>query len=310
VHSAAFINELPLRGEGGIQITVNAEGRSAEPVFAQDLRATPDYFRTAGIPLRRGRTLSAVVDSGSPAEVVVNEELARRLWPGEDAVGKRLVFPGRGAPIEVVGIAADTRAASLDNDTIIPQMYHSLLATPYSDMALLARGRVSAEILPAVLQEAVRATARDQAVYNVRTMEEVIASTIAPRRTNTLLLSIFGALALVLAALGVYGLVAYGVVRRTREIGIRLALGAPAGRVMRSVMLEGLALAAAGAVLGLAGAWALTRGLASMVYGVSPADPVSFAAGPVALVAIALLATLLPARRATRVDPSRAMRAE
>ncbi|HEX8359643.1 MAG TPA: ADOP family duplicated permease, partial [Longimicrobium sp.] len=311
VQSAAFINELPLRGEGGIRITVQAEGRTAEePVFAQDLRATPDYFRTAGIPLRRGRTLAAVADSLAPAEVVVNEALARRLWPGQDALGKRLVFPGTREPIEVVGIAANARAAKLDEDSVMPQMYHSLAVTPYKNMALLARGRVSAEVLPAVLQEAVRATARDQAVYNVRTMEEVIASTIAPRRTNTLLLSLFGALAAALAALGVYGVVAYGVVRRTREIGIRLALGARQGQVMRSVMGEGLALAAAGAVLGLAGAWALTRALATLAYGVSPADPVSFAAGPVALVAVALLATLLPARRATRVDPSRAMRSD
>ena len=189
-------------------------------------------------------------------------------------------------------------------------MYNSLLAAPYQNLALVARGRIPADALTGLLQQAVHSVAPDQAVYNVRTMEQVISGTIAPRRTNTLLISIFGVLALVLAAVGVYGVIAYDVTRRAREIGIRIALGARPREVMSQVVRGGVVLAVAGIAIGLAGAWMLTRLLANLVYGVSPRDPIAFIIAPVVLLAIATIATVLPARRATRIDPMTTMRAE
>jgi predicted permease len=277
-------------------------------VFAQDLRVTPSYFRALGIPILRGRSLSPTVDSLAPPEIVINQELARQLWPGQDPIGKRIQF-GHDASV-VVGVAANVRPRALDDDEILPQMYNSLLAGSYQNLALVARGRIPADALAGLLQQAVRSVAPDQAVYNVRTMEQVISDTIAPRRTNTLLITIFGVLALVLAAVGVYGVIAYEVTRRTREIGIRIALGARPREVMSQVLRGGIVLAAVGIAIGLAGAWMLTRLLSNLVYGVSPRDPVAFILAPLVLLAIAILATLLPARRATRIDPVTAMRAE
>lgn len=312
IEAAAFINHLPLK-EGSVRFSVLAEGSPPpesfdEMIMAQDLRVTPGYFRTMGIPILRGRTLSAMPDSLAP-EILVNEALAELLWPGEEAVGKYTAGMFGGPPHEVVGVVGNVLPSSLESE-IIAQMYNSLLATPYDNLALVARGRVSSNVLISWLQQVIRAVAPEQAVYNVRTMEQVISGTVAPRRTNTLLVTVFGALAVVLASVGVYGVIAYGVTHRTREIGIRMALGARPRDVMLTFMREGVVLAAVGTALGLFGAWGLTRVLASLVYGVSPRDPVAFIVAPVVLLAIVAVATFLPARRATFVDPAEALRAE
>jgi putative ABC transport system permease protein len=311
---AALVNELPLRGEGGIRFTVQAEGKpapksTAEAIFAQDMRVSSGYFRALGIPLLRGRTLSTTSDSLAPGEVVISQELARLLWPGEDPIGKRIVSPGGAQRQEVVGVVGNVRPAKLE-DEMIPQIYASILRTPYPNFAVVARGPLPAGELARRMERAIHEVAPDQAVYNVRTMEQVISTTLAPRRTNTLLITLLGALALVLASVGVYGVIAYGVVRRTREIGIRLALGAHPRRIVLDVMREGIVLAAVGTALGLGGAWLLTRALAGLVYGVSARDPLSFVIAPVVLFAIALLASVLPARRAARVDPAAVLGAE
>ncbi|HEY8469909.1 MAG TPA: FtsX-like permease family protein, partial [Longimicrobiales bacterium] len=175
---------------------------------------------------------------------------------------------------------------------------------------IVARGNLPEGALMRHLRDAVRAVDSSQAVYNVRTMEQVIAHAIAPRRATTTLITGFGVLALLLAGIGVYAVVAFSVAQRTREIGIRMAMGARGNDVLRLVLREGAALAVAGAAAGLLGAWMLARVLAGMVYGVSPRDPVAFALAPAVLVSIALLASLLPARRATRVDPVEAIRVE
>ena len=310
VDAAALVTELPLRGEPAVMARVDAEGRTRaageEPAFAAFVNVTPDYFRTLGIPLLRGRTIAAVVDSVAPREVVINETLARSLWPSEDAIGRRLVF-GHDS-LRVVGIATDVRGRALDQPEANPVMYMPLGGS--ADLALVARGAMSAEVLAGRLREAVRAVDPAQAVYNVRPMETVIRTAIAPRRTNTFLISTFGIVAVLLAAIGVYGVIAYGVARRTREIGIRIALGAQRGDVLRLVVHEGVVLAVIGVALGLAGAWTLRRVIASLLFGITPADPVAFVAAPVALLAIALLASWLPARQAARVSPTEAIRAE
>jgi putative ABC transport system permease protein len=309
VVAAAAINELPLRGQWGVAFLIYPEGPRPEPErlqYAQDLRVTPDYFRTMGIRILAGRPPGAQPAGTEVGEVAINEALADAYWPGQSPIGARLQWPND-TVYEVVGVVSNVRPGSLD-DEVIPQAYYSLLDTPYPNAALVARGRISAEGLIGSLQQAVRAVAPGQAVYNVRTMEEVIAGAIAPRRTRTVLITTFGLVALCLAAVGVYGVIAFGVARRTREIGIRLALGANPGRVIGGVVAEGLVLALAGTVPGLAGAWLLSRFLESFVYGITTTDPVAFTAAPVALLAIATLAALVPAWRASRVNAVEAMR--
>lgn len=313
VTSAAVLNELPLRGAGGVAFLVYAEGREptggdgGERVIAQEMVVTDDYFRTLGIPVVSGRAPRPAADSMA-GEVVVSESLARALWPGESPLGRRLETP-RPGPRTVVGVVGDVRITALDDDDPTPQMYVPLLEHGQTNLAVVARGTLPPAALGGLLRQAVHAVDPDQAVYNVRPMEEVIAGAIAPRRTNTLLITIFGVVAVALAAVGVYGVVAYGVARRAREIGIRVALGATSRDVLGLVLREGLVLAGAGLVLGLAGAWALRRVLGSLLYGVTPNDPTAFA-GAAAVLVVALAATLLPARQALRVDPARTMRVE
>lgn len=314
VTDVAAVNELPLRGSGNILLSVVAEGRTVSPdaegVFAQPLYTTPSYFATLGIPLRRGRTFSVPYDSARPPEVIVNETMARKLWPGEDAIGKRIkgLFPGTPSPV-VVGVVGDVRPVSLESERQA-QMYYDLASMPPSNAALLARGTLPPEVMATRLREAVRAVDPAQAVYNVRPMTEVISGAIAPRRTNTTLLTLFGIVAVGLAAMGVYGVIAYGVTRRSKEIGIRMALGAQAGNIVALFAREGIILAVLGIALGAAGAWALRRVVASLLYGVSVDDPLAFGGAAVALLLIALVATLLPARAALKVDPARTIRVE
>jgi putative ABC transport system permease protein len=313
VENVAVVNELPLRGKSSISITVEAEGRPRDPNeemwFAQLLHTTPSYFETLGIPLLRGRTFTVPFDSARPREVIVNETLARRLWPGEDPLGRRMSSPMRGPAPVVVGVVGDVRAVSLESERT-PQMYYDLGAAPPSNAALLARGTLEPRALAARLQDAVHAVDPSQAVYNVRPMSEVISGAIAPRRANTFLITLFGVVAVGLAAIGVYGVIAYGVARRTREIGIRMALGARPGDVVGLVVREGLALAAVGVAIGLAGAWALRQFLAGLLYGITPNDPLAFGGAALVLLGIAAAATLIPARHALRVDPARAIRTE
>ncbi|HEU4628503.1 MAG TPA: ABC transporter permease [Gemmatimonadaceae bacterium] len=314
VQSAAWVNELPLRGKSSISISVQPEGRPPQDprdmIMAQLLYASADYFETLGISVLRGRGFTIPVDSTRP-EVIINETLARQLWPGENPIGQRLssIYPdGRPGPT-VVAIVGDVKAVSLESDAQ-GQMYYPIDDSPPSNGAILVRGTLEPRVLAARLHDAVRAVNPAQAVYNVRPMTEVIAGAIAPRRANTLLITAFGLVAVALAAVGVYGVIAYGITRRTREIGIRMALGARSGDVLALVLREGVALALLGVAIGLAGAWALRRVIASLLYGIAPSDPVTFVGAALALLVIALAATLLPARQALRVDPARTIRVE
>ena len=313
VSSVAAVNELPLRGQASIAITVAAEGAPPVPMeeqkMAQLLYTTPSYFATLGIPLLRGHTFSTPYDSVRPPEVIVNETMARQLWPGTDPIGKRLKSFLKGASPVVVGVVGDVRPVSIEQEPI-GQMYYDLASSPPANAALLARGTLPPELLAKQLREAVHAADPTQAVYNVRPMTEVIAGAIAPRRTNTTLLTLFGVVAIGLAAMGVYGVIAYGVTRRTKEIGIRMALGAQPGHIIRLIAREGILLAMLGIAIGAAGAWALRRVLAVLLYGVSADDPLAFGGAAVVLLLIALVATLIPARQALRVDPARTIRAE
>ncbi len=311
IEAAGSINGLPLTSSV-IGIPVTAAGRPAPPMddipFTEQLEVSPDYFAAAGIPLRRGRTVPAGGDSTAPGGVVINERLAAYLWPGEDPIGRSLVRFGLDTQT-VVGVVGDTRGWAVDKEPQ-PQMYDGIGTGPMANFALVARGALPPAVLARRMTDAVRAVDPQQAVYNVRPLGDVVDAALAPRRTNTVLITAFGAIAVALAAVGVYGVIAYGVARRTREIGIRVALGARREDVLALVAREGLVLAVVGVTLGLAGAWALRQVLASLLYGVTPADPAAFAGAAAVLLVVAVAATLLPARRALHVDPARTMRVE
>ncbi len=320
IEAAAAVNELPLRGEWGIGLSLQIEGRpprdpandKEEPMFAQYLRVTPDFFRTLGVRVLDGRALVPTDDSLQPV-AVINETMAKRAWPRERSVGKRFAFGTRpGTPpkyITVIGVVADVRTKALDEEPTA-QMYLPFADGPSDFGAIVVRGRSTPNAMMTALRESVRAVDPGQPTYNLRMMNDVIASAIAPRRTNTMLISIFGGVAVLLAALGVYAVIAYGVTQRTREIGIRVALGAQQRDVVGLVLREGLWLAAIGIAIGLAGAWMLSRVLRTLMYGVGVRDSVTFIAAPIVLLAIAVIAMLVPARSATRVNPLEAIRAE
>jgi predicted permease len=313
VAASAWVNQLPLRtGQSGFRFPIYPEGH---PLARGDVEREPeliaamwDYFHAMGIQILSGRAPRASMDTTHLrfAEAAVNQRLARLDWPGSDPIGKRLLMNG-GVSLKVVGVVADVRQTSLTS-TLVPQVYVPFLQRPYSSATLVARGTMSASVLEQRLVQAVHDVAPEQAVYGVRTMDDVIAHAIQPRPMNTDLVTAFGLLALLVAGVGVYGVVAFGVARRTQEIGIRMALGADARRVRKDVLHDALGLAFGGSVLGLGGAWVLSRVLRSFLYGVTPTDPISFAVAPLIVLATTALAASMPAYRATQVHPTDAIR--
>ncbi|HXI21914.1 MAG TPA: FtsX-like permease family protein, partial [Gemmatimonadales bacterium] len=311
------VNDLPLAGLGGISITVQAGGRSTdasgEPLFARYLQASGGYFPALGIPLVRGRLFTAADDTLAPAVAIVNQTMARTLWPGRDPIGQVFGWPprpgARNAEFTVVGVVGDIRDHSLDAEPTM-QMYFPVHAMTPGNVALVARGSLPPAQLLAALRQAVREADPRQAVYDVRMMDDVVSASVAPRRTNTLLISAFGGLALLLAVLGVYGVVAYSVVRRAREFGIRVALGATGAQLLSAVVGEMVWVTLLGLAAGLAGAWAASRVLQSLVYAVSARDPTTFLVAPAVLLLPVAVAILLPARRSLAVNPMAVMREE
>jgi putative ABC transport system permease protein len=307
------VNDLPLRGAGGIALSIKVDGtpepKSTDtPVFSRYLMVTGGYFKAMGIPLLRGRTVSPSDDSLAPKVAVINAAMAKAYWPNVDPIGKTFHMLGPD-PITVVGLVADVRERSLE-ESGKPQMYFPIGQQAPGNLAIVARSTLPPATLLTRLRDAVRAIDPTQAVYNARMMEDVIATSVAPRRTSTTLIAIFGAVALALAAFGVYAVVSYGVTRRSREFGIRAALGATGRDIATLVAGEMASVVGVGLALGMLGAWGLSRVLASLLYGVGTHDVATFVAAPVVLIIPALLATLVPVRRATRVDPTEVMRAE
>jgi putative ABC transport system permease protein len=244
--------------------------------------------------------------------VIVDEEFARRYWPGEDAVGKRIRFGSTtdSPPLTVVGVVGRVRMEGLKTDSSRVQGYLPYLQFPTRYLSVVLRSTVEPEQLIAQARREVAAVDREQPIYSVRTLAQMRATSIAPAALNLTLVGLFAALALVLAAVGLYGVMSFVVSQRTREIGIRVALGAQRRDIFKLIVGRGLLLVLAGVALGLGGAFAITRALASLLYGVSATDPLTFAAVSVLLACVALLACYVPARRATKVDPLIALRAE
>ncbi len=312
VQSVGAVSDLPLSGEGGVY-TFTIEGRPStstqdDPV-AVWRAVNPDYFRTMGMQLRRGREFTERDQPGAPEPVIINETLARRFWPGEDPIGKRVqIYDLEPRPWrEIVGVITDIKSVDLSADPAA-EIYAPFSQRPRTQMTLIARTTVKPEELAAAMRAAIQSADKEQPVYRVRTMEQFFSDAVAAPRATMFLLGMLAVAALILAAVGIYGVMAYAVTRRTREIGVRMALGARGDDVLRMVVKQGMRFALAGVAIGLAAAFALTRLMKDLLFGVRPTDPATFAALALLLTGVALLACYLPARRATKVDPLIALR--
>ena len=314
VESAGAVTTLPV-SDGGSMQPVAIEGRPALALSEQPEVAvrliTPQYLRTLRLPLRRGRDIDARDGADQPAVVLVSESMAERFWPGEDAIGKRLVlsfFPG--TVRTVVGVVGDVKQYDVSSVEPDPTLYapHAQIPEPY--MALAVRRSSGADALVNPILNAIRQVDSEQPVLDVAGMEDLVERSLSHRRFSMILLTIFAGLALVLATIGVYSVLSYAVGRRVQEIGIRMALGARRRDVLRMVMGEGLRLTVAGLAVGACAAIGLSRLLRGLLFGVRPTDPLTFAAVSLLLGGVALLACFVPARRAARVDPMVALRNE
>jgi predicted permease len=279
---------------------------------AAALIAAGDYFRAAGIPLLRGRAFGDQDARESTPVVVVSEALARRLWGGADPVGRALTLRGfEGTPrrLSVVGVVGDVRNASL-SEPVQPSLYRPLAQAPTGGMAFVVKTASPAGARLAELKQAIWRVNKAQPFYRVSTVLELVDRSLTQRRFLLYLLATFAGLALVLASVGIYGVISFVTAQRTREIGLRVALGATPSGIVGMVMRQGLGLAVAGAALGWITALALSRFVRGLLYGVSAIDPVTYAAAGALLLAVAALASYLPARRAIRADPVSALRQE
>ncbi len=317
VEAVGAISHLPLAGGeelDGFEVEGRPSPESGENAQTADFRVvTTDYFSAMKIPLLRGRYFTEQDRSDAPGVIIIDETLARRFFPGEDPLGKRINESGSPTPrgfLTIVGVVGGVKHTSLDAEPK-PAMYVSYRQSPWSDMTLAVRaggGRV--EDLAAAVRQEVWALDKDQPVARVTTMESLFAKAVAPQRFQMMLVGLFAAVALLLSVVGIYGVMAYAVTQRTHEIGIRMALGAQRSDVFKLLMGQGMAQALVGILLGLAGAFALTRLMSSLLFGVSATDPLTFAGVSVLLASVALLACYVPARRATKVDPMVALRYE
>jgi putative ABC transport system permease protein len=310
VRSAALADSLPLSPYRGFLMMspdrLPAGAALSSPttmMMSRLITVSPAYFYTLGIPVLKGRTFTDHDDGQAPKVVVVNEALARRIWPTEDPIGKQL------HNLTVVGVVGDTRHEGLSQETEA-EFYVPYLQLPGDSMQLAVRTAAEPDSIVSAVRAQVRDVDPDQPLYHVATLQQVLSESLAPRRFNLLLLGIFAGIALTLATVGIYGVMAFAVTQRTHEIGIRMALGAERRNVLGLIVRQGLRLTLIGVALGLAGAWALTSFLASFLFGVAPRDPATFVLVSLALVAVSILACYIPARRATKVDPMVALRYE
>jgi putative ABC transport system permease protein len=300
---------LPLTNQGGRRgiIVEGYQPAPDTPTRAHPRPVTPEYFHALGIQLTAGRSFTAADRQGAPLVTVINETMARRYWPQSSPLGKRVMFVGTKEWCEVVGIVRDVRHWGLDQP-VNPEMYLPLPQYLSTGMTFVLATDKDPGSLASAVREQLRAIDPDLPLSNIRTMEEVAARSVATRRVGMQLLGVFGALGLILAAAGIYGVMAHLVTLRTSEIGVRMTMGARPSDVMRLVMKEALMQAVIGLTIGLGAAFLLMQSFRSWLYEVSPTDPITLAAVALVLLATALLACLVPARRAMRVDPVTALR--
>ena len=311
VESAAIVNHPPFSGRRGIS-AFSIEGKPQptrlEDTPLADFRAiSPNYFEMMNIPLLQGRAFTGADEKDALQTVIVNRAFADRYWPGEDPLGRRL-NEGDGW-MTVVGVVGDIHQSGLDQEAA-PHVYAPFTQASVRRSGLLLRAAGDPLSLVGAVRSEVNSIDPDQPIYNIHTMEELIAGSMSDRRLNLLLLAVFAATALSLAAIGIYGVISYSVTQRIREIGVRIALGAQSPDVLKLIVKQGMAPVVIGMAVGIAGALALTRLMSNLLFGVEPNDPLTFGSIAVVLGFVALLACYIPARRATRVDPIVALRYE
>ena len=317
VQSASQVLPLPLSGDR-FSLSFQIDGRPVpkkdEP-SADFFGTDAGYFKTMGIPILKGRDFNQFDQHRSTPVIIVNESFAKTHFPGEDAIGKRIqpgisTFDNEKAPMrEIVGVVGDVRNRGLGTPAR-PAFYEPITQVPFPQMSVVVKTTGDPHsLIPTITGEVTRFD-KDLPVFSVKTMDEYLASSVAAPRFNTTLLSIFAGVALVLTIIGLYGVMSYSVAQRTNEIGIRLALGAQTGNVVSLVVFQGLRLVLLGLAIGLAGAFAASRIVKSLLFGVTTKDPLTFALAAGLLGAVGLLACYLPARRATKVDPIEALRCE
>jgi putative ABC transport system permease protein len=314
VRDAAVVSNVPLT-DFDIELSFLIEGhvpfKPGEEAVADYTVASPDYFRTMNIALLRGRVFTDQDTANAPPLIVVSNAFVKRYFPNEDAIGKRIIFDGPNkVPREIVGIVGDVRRKGLDAE-IQPEMYVPYLQKPERRLNLVIRTETqdALQLLPAVRAE-VKAFDPKQIIWRTQTLEGLLGTSVAPRRFNMMLLGIFAGVALVLAAVGLYGVMSYSVSWRTHEIGIRMALGANGPSVVRLVVGHALRATVAGSAIGLVGFLAASKLVRAQLYEVRPTDPLILATALVTLLGAALVAAWLPARHAARVDPMTALRVE
>jgi putative ABC transport system permease protein len=308
--SSVFITDTPNSTNFSI------EGRPV-PVGAEQIEVpldsvSPSYFKVMGIPLLRGREFDNRDAEGATPAVIINDTFARRFFAGEDPIGKRFVY---GSPdpknpwITIVGVVGDMRRTGFDR-AVRPETFLPEAQNPDNALTIVARTATDPAGFAGALRNEVWSIDKDQSVYDIKTMHQTLSEMMSQRRFNMLLLGLFAAVALTLAAVGIYGVISYSVTQRSHEIGIRIALGAQSRDVLKMVVGQGMMLAGIGVSIGLIAAFALTQLMSSLLFGVRAADPVTFALISFLLIGVALVACLVPARRATRVDPMVALRYE
>jgi putative ABC transport system permease protein len=313
VESAAVVRGLPFSGNGGA-LTYLVPGQTPPPP-GQEQKALenaidPNYLAATGLPLIRGRNFTYADGPDTPPVLLVNRTMAEKLWPGEDPLGKQLELPEVKVTAEVVGVVGDAKQYDIA-ERQRPQMYTAYAQNPHIFGTLVVRaGGVEAMSLAESVKKAVWSVDPEQPVWKVRTVEFLLEQNVAGRRFVLTLMACFAGLAMLLTALGLYGVISYTVAQRTHEIGVRVALGAQGRDVLRLVLSQGMKLVLVGLGVGLVGAFALTRYMESLLFGVAATDPLTFAGVALLLAAVALLACYVPARRATRVDPLIALRYE
>ena len=319
VESAALGNHVPLTdAHGRTDITIEGMALPKPGSFPHpDVHSvTPDYVRTMGIVLERGRTFTDADNENSPEVAMVNEKLARQYWPNEDPVGKRFLWgrfnPASKTPpkwITVVGVVGDTKMYGLANPARF-EVYAPMQQSAPNDMDLLVKSRVDPAAMTAAIRGVVAGVDKDQPIFAIATMNKIVSDGVSAPRLTLVLLGLFSGLALILAAIGIYGVISYSVAQRTHEIGVRMTLGAQRSDILRMVVGQGGKIALVGIAIGVVAAFALTRLMSGLLFSVSAGDPATFAAVAALLALVAILACYIPARRAIRVDPMVALRYE
>jgi putative ABC transport system permease protein len=315
VESAAVVTPLPLSGEGR-QAPFTIEGRPAaadsEVPLAELAAISPDYFQALSIPLVRGRYFTEQDTHDSTQVVIIDETMAKRHWPNEDPIGKQFKIGPAASPapwMQIVGIVGHTKNYGVTEESRV-EMFRPYAQMAFNAISVVVRTSRSPEVIANAVRGEIGGIDKDQPVYNIRTMETMLATTVAPRRLSVYLLGAFALLALILEAIGVYSVLAYTVTERVHEIGVRMALGAQRSSILKLIMGQGLSLVVIGMVIGLAGSVAFNQVVGSLLYGVSTSDVISYMGGMIVLTVVAVLACYLPAKRATKVDPLTAIRYE